>query len=412
MNFQQIFKYSEQNKVTKCLIDECEKQYAGYHASTLRRHLKSTHNDIYNQLSRIKKQRRKRVIVIPEKSSEIRLALVELCTKNGRPFSILNDSGLKKILNLVACNCGDSSSSTDANAATAGGDGNGAGTTSDEDDMRNNDNPTDKLSGYSMYHLVRDIGSACLHIKSLIRKEVKNIFVSVMVDIRSKHGKSILGIQIQYVIDNKIKLRTIGMIRMLQSHTGSFIATLIKEKLAEYNITLNQVYTLTTDNGSNMLKACSLLENIAAVDENDELSPSGLDEEIDTLANYLNIEDLLINDDDEEEESVLFNDRNLNAAARIIVGENNQIQHITGISCGAHTLQLEIVDSINKWELKYGLLAKCREIMTKLRTQNILAIINLKQLKVPILDCLTRWGSQYLMVNDCKTDILNELVPI
>lgn len=106
-----------------------------------------------------------------------------------------------------------------------------------------------------------NIEEAYSYIQMQIKSEVKDILVSLMVDIRSKRGKSILGMQIQYIRDGQIKIRTIGMIRMLKPHTGAYIAELIEKKLKEYSISLDQIYSFTTDNGANMLKAVTLVGN-------------------------------------------------------------------------------------------------------------------------------------------------------
>lgn len=201
---------------------------------------------------------------------------------------------------------------------------------------------------------------------------------------------------------------------MTRAHTGMFIARLITEKLREYDISLDQIYSLTTDNGSNMLKVVSILaesakdgslrNNSEQEEDNDidldlladqmELFQIGKSIEAQSQTFHLDHEDQLTNDNGDE----VLHECNFNVASQIFLCDNKHIKYLMGINCGAHTLQLEVIKSINQWECKYQLLSKCRIIMTKLRTPNILNIMATRSLNFLILDCLTRWNSIYDMV--------------
>jgi hypothetical protein len=301
----------------------------------------------------------------------MRQAIVELCTVNGRPFSIVEDSGFVKMLKMVCKMAGE--------------------------------NAPDYLklhipAEFNVETLKSDIQAAFLYIKMQISHEVKDSLVSLMVDIRSKRGKAILGMQIQYVVDDQIKIRTIGMIRMLRPHTGAYIAELIESKLKDYNISLDQIYSLTTDNGANMLKAVSLVghsvrdlvsleEVLAEIDDELQIDPT----ELESL--YCEFADINGNLDGSESA--------LTEAAAIIRGaDNSSIEHTMGLSCGAHTLQLEIFASVKQWDDETGLVTKCRAIMSKLRNQNFIDILVNRKFNLPITDCSPRWWTIYMMVNN------------
>jgi len=65
---------------------------------------------------------------------------------------------------------------------------------------------------------------------------------------------------------------------------------------------------------------------------------------------------------------------------------------IVGVRCVAHTLQLAVMDSLKDLAINH-LLNKVRALVRKLRSQTFQYIIKKEKLKVPILDCLTRWNS-------------------
>jgi len=65
---------------------------------------------------------------------------------------------------------------------------------------------------------------------------------------------------------------------------------------------------------------------------------------------------------------------------------------IVGVPCVAHTLQLAVLDSLKDFAIN-NLLNKVRALVRKLHSQTFQYIIKKEKLKIPILDCLTRWNS-------------------
>jgi hypothetical protein len=366
-SFKDVFEYSRENNRTTCKVLDCNKKFSGYVSSNLWRHLQSLHEEVYLKLVPQRETRKKSKF--DKCVLDLRKSLVELCTVNGRPLSIVNDSGMKEILQ-IACNS-----------------------------VAENNNEKVAVGVFSQKQLKIDLKSAYLYIQSTIKSEVKQRLVSLMVDIRSKRGKSILGIQIQYMKADKIKIRTIGMIRMLRPHTGVYIAELIEKKLGEYGISLDQIYTLTTDNGANMLKAVSVIGKNAR----DLAEQESTEMDDDLFLDTDEIEDLAYNlehDTDEHSNCAAnVNENMLNSAAAIVLDVNSDIECTIGLNCGAHTLQLEIVDAINTWDTDTSLLTGCRQIMTKLKSQNMIDILVSRKLNLPINDCKPRWWSFFLMVS-------------
>lgn len=372
-HFKEYFDYSTESKKTTCKVIGCNRQYSGYRTSNLWRHLETAHSDIYQKLlpqRQVRKKSKHENFVL-----DMRKALVELCSVNGRPLAIVEDSGIVQILR-IACNAaGDNLS-----------------------DFRK----INVTGLFTREQVKMDIETANSFIQNQIRSEVKNILVSLMVDIRSKRGKSILGMQIQYIKNDQIKIRTVGMVRMLKPHTGAYIAELIEKKLKEYSISLDQIYSLTTDNGANMLKAVSLVgkdvrDTLTALMESDEMDD---EQPIDT-AEFETLAFIIADETNDNGNSsrIILNEEALNEATGIMLSGNSTIETTMGLNCGAHTLQLEIFASIKLWDNETGLLNKCRAIMVKIKNQNILDILVSRNLNLPITDCNPRWWTFHLMVS-------------
>lgn len=107
-------------------------------------------------------------------------------------------------------------------------------------------------------------------IKGKIKEEVGNKHVSVSSDIVSKNGRSVLGICIQYILSGVLKVRCIGMIELLQRHTGNYLCELIKARFEEFGWTLSRLVGLTTDNASNMKKLLKTISEQLEVEENSD----------------------------------------------------------------------------------------------------------------------------------------------
>ncbi|CAI6370524.1 unnamed protein product [Macrosiphum euphorbiae] len=64
----------------------------------------------------------------------------------------------------------------------------------------------------------------------------------------------------QYIAEDSIKLRTLGLIELTESHTGIYLKQTILNILKKFKIDPNQLYTITSDNVANMLNVISLAE--------------------------------------------------------------------------------------------------------------------------------------------------------
>ena len=84
--------------------------------------------------------------------------------------------------------------------------------------------------------------------------------------------------------------------------------------------------------------------------------------------------------------------------------------NIASVKCAAHTLQLAVTDVLKRSQFS-NTVEVARKVVKKTRNQNLRLVFHRRQQSLPILDCETRWGSTYIMLESiCKCkNFLNEL---
>ncbi|XP_017085560.1 uncharacterized protein LOC108117563 [Drosophila eugracilis] len=190
--------------------------------------------------------------------------------------------------------------------------------------------------------------------KALLISRLKNKVVSLKIDIASRHSKGILGLNVQYYHNKAIEIKTLGVIELHQKHTGLNLSSEIENILADFSISKQQIYTITSDNGKNILKA------IEHLNEDPESALSS---------------------EDENEELV----------------QEVRIFSIASIRCAAHSLQLAVKDFLNNDE-RSEIVENARKLVKTLRTPTFRLAIAATSLPLPINDVPTRWSSTYEML--------------
>lgn len=151
------------------------------------------------------------------------------------------------------------------------------------------------------------------------------------------------------------------MFELEKSHTSQYIKQVLQRVLDDYAININQIYTVTTDNGRNMIKATELLKNEIPADEQ--------------------FIEKIIGDLDTEMTSFLDHEHGI----------------VNTIRCASHTLQLVVHDVVSKQNCTENI-NRCRKYVIALRTPKLKALLRLANLPVPKLDVTTRWNSTYDML--------------
>lgn len=369
----------ELNDVTKthrCVI--CGKHYNGTKEWNLTSHLQTSHPSVYYEISTKKEP--------PEvKRLQFLQNCVEIISVNGRPFSYLRDSGFQAIaedtlMDLKSAGC------------------------------------AINLTDHNLTQVKEHLEKTSQRVQKKIANETENRPLSLMVDIATRHRRSICGFSVQYVLNGQLKIRSIGMIELLDKHTGKYIAHMIMKRLNEFGICLKQIITITTDNGSNVLKMVrDINDHLKASIEKPQhvnLIDTGIangneNQDADDLIEKLLCDEPEISEEEAYEqlfEEVEYNkdfSTLLNVLSEELSSPIIDIWDITGVNCVEHTLQLGIKDALARLSKEFkNVIMLCRRICIFLRlksTSNAMNAVGVEYI-LPHLENETRWGSMYLMV--------------
>lgn len=350
--FGEIFEFDEEGGKSRCLLIKngniCGKYITGKKPYNLKRHVNLCHRDYNKNIIENEYQ----TIVSPE---SLLNACVEIITINGRPFSMLGDSGFRKILKML---------------------------------FSLNEKRTGTQLQITTPQVKEHMHSISDDIKKKIMEETNKKLISLQLDICTKNNRAILGINIQYVKNSKIVLRTLKMVTLTERHTGKNLAIIVKDALAEFGISLLQLYSVTTDNGPNVVLSAEIMNDLA------EAIADEIEKEL-TL--------------DQIEED--FFEELLKETEREFFDADFIPEFVISLSCGAHTFQLAIKYALIDSTETNALIEKCRTVMKTLRTPTILRAMKEKHLNFPLLDNITRWNGKFSMVRKAEiVDILFHVI--
>lgn len=173
-------------RLYRCKI--CQKEINGTKAYNLIPHLQ-THKEVYKKVCALDES-------IEEKRLKLLLDCVELVTVNGQTFTTLNQSGFLSIL------------SNTLNELTVAG-------------------RSVNLSDPHLEEVKSVLQQTAISVKQKIQEELNDTPLTLMVDITTKNRRSILGVSVQFISNDKQVVRSIGMLELKASHTGEYLAKTI-----------------------------------------------------------------------------------------------------------------------------------------------------------------------------------------
>ncbi|KAF0715623.1 zinc finger BED domain-containing protein RICESLEEPER 1-like isoform X1 [Aphis craccivora] len=330
----------------------------GKHSSNLEKHIFSHHKKQFNELQdvknskkidapestwKFKKQKRdidssqmfmssfiaNKTIKIEMDKKKLLSACIELITVNGRPMCLMQDSGFQKIINPIL-------KAFEPNSISI--------------------NPQNIRS---------HVSATALKIVAEISDDMKYKMVSLKVDGVSRHNKSFLGVNVQYMHKDTLtlKIKTLAIFELVERHSSKYLKDTLLNVISKYGLTKYQIYSITSDNAANMLK----------------------------------MTDLMISDPDQEiaEDLIVDNEP--------IELENEVIDAIcpeaitSKVRCAAHTLNLAIEEGLKIQSIR-GALGRARTVVKKLRTPIYAGLLKQENKKQAIRDVETRWSSVYDML--------------
>ncbi|XP_062538921.1 uncharacterized protein LOC134207217 [Armigeres subalbatus] len=225
-------------------------------------------------------------------------------------------------------------------------------------------------------HNMRDfVNNTAQNIKKIIRSEVSEKIICLKVDAASKLYRSVLGVNCQYMLD--------GVIELFERHTGENLCKEVFKLTTEYGIQKSQIFSVTVDNGANMIKMIKSMNECVSKEffqEDGELP----DDEI--------INEMAV--DPDELEAIDYATNNLMENLEKVVIENGALC----VRCGAHTLQLVVNEVCKAFDEPLKGIAK---IAKKLRCGEFKRIFEItKGVKLPHIPVKTRWNTNYVMLRD------------
>lgn len=352
----QCFDYKSENGEAHkyyCRVKGCKRAYK--EQSPAIRHLQINHKPFHDLIHKNNEEKTEsdgritkdlRLKIVPE---EIWDAVVELVTANSLPLSLVEYPAFKKIIGPYV-------SALNSQGYQL---------------AMNNNGLKSRISGIA------------LDIKNKIKIQVKGKMIGLMADIASRYNRSVLGVSISYSHGGEICVRTIACRVLKYSHTATYIHQVLEQILADYDIQLGQVISMTTDNGRNMVKAISYLDS-SYQDSKEEAE---------------NCEEA--SDNDEFIDHSIFDDQyydNLLTNLRSLFADTIHTDIIHGISCAAHCLHLIVTHAIEKTPAMESLIEKARKLAKRLRTPTLRAMMREAGLNMAKIDVVTRWNSAFEMV--------------
>ncbi|CAI6352385.1 unnamed protein product [Macrosiphum euphorbiae] len=288
-----------------------------------------------------------------------------MVTVNGRPLTIFNDSGFKKILNPLTQAIGEGFTINSQN-------------------------------------IKKHIFCASKTIINEITENIKNSLVSLKIDCVKRHNRSIMGVNIQFIKNMNVCLATLAMREINEQHTAQNLKKMLFDVLAIYNMRKEQIFTITCDNASNMVK----LSKIVNMYDECEAEAPHIEED---LINFVDSEENESDDEYAIEDGTLLSSNDIvNQLFNEEVDDHDNLQEIivaamepksitSCIRCSVHSLQLCVLGGIKSAAIS-NCIPKAREIVKKLRTPKYACWLKRKNLKYAIIDIETRWNSMYNML--------------
>ena len=346
-----FFQFNKDENKSVCQVEGCTSKLSGQRTNNLKRHLTQIHKKDLSLEEKVANKQRKienspndskkiPFVKIPVNCEIAIKACVRMVTTEGRPLCSMEDRGFRELVE-----------------------------------------PTFNAIGITInrHNIIEHIKKYAEELREVITKEVKGKLFCLKIDSAKRLDRNILGINVQFIKDDKIVIRNIAIKVMEERVTGVNICDIIKECLIKYNINLNQIYCLTSDNGANMLLSAKLLAEIG----NDILSQIFPEDE----------ESL-----DDEANCVCESAENMDIIEIAnILKDFSKDKFLLSIRCAAHTLQLGIHDFVKEKTI-HEIISRGREVIKQLKSTQVLRLIKQEKAIKPKLDNDTRWNSTYMML--------------
>lgn len=363
------FRHDERGII--CQVESCtSKPMKCAKTSNLKRHLYQRHPKMYANLFPNEVSAEKRLNL---EAFNAQQDAIELVTVNGYPFSMLNSSGMRGFI---------------------------------ESRLRTIRSGGGHAVPINRYDIVKKIASESDRIKNYIAAELHGKVFSIMFDVCTIATLSMLGVNVTYMKGTDVACHSLGTIKIDERHTAVNLAAMIYNILEEYQLSLTQVFSITTDTASNATATSDVLNLIANSKENENdiaeesIFDVGLnDDELDfglDIENQAELQKIMDN--------MAAHTQLVNEMVQSIGSQNTSIMQVNHINCGTHVLQLSIKDTFEQTDAE-DIIKIVHDMCLVLRTQIVMIEVRKLGCKVilPPIDNATRWNSKFIMVSALKS---------
>jgi len=98
-------------------------------------------------------------------------------------------------------------------------------------------------------------------VRKHISEELKDRLFCLKIDGMTKYSRSFLGINVQFIKNGEIQVRTLAVKEMFSRHTALNIKQEVVATLDKYNVPIVNILTVKSDSGANIIKVAELLGN-------------------------------------------------------------------------------------------------------------------------------------------------------
>ncbi|XP_055522590.1 uncharacterized protein LOC129716778 [Wyeomyia smithii] len=205
-----------------------------------------------------------------------------------------------------------------------------------------------------------------------------------------------------------------------ESQTKEHLKALIEDVLNDYNVNLNKVYSITYDNGANMVASVneikkifeaaeiktydSCFNEVDQVEENTFHYEEQPDDENIFVSSIFDEEENLEDDDDVYDDFSNGRDGETTTPEATTMPDDNfdvtMVKILDSIRCAAHTAQLAVWDVVKPYGKR---IFNIQKLVVKLRQQKYYKFIKLHEAHLPPLSNKTRWNSTFAMLKSLLT---------
>ena len=124
--------------------------------------------------------------------------------------------------------------------------------------------PYERTFGITVnYRFVVDcIDEAYNELSTILEEILQSRIISLKADCVTKRDRSFIGINLQFIYDGQVIVVTLGTVPLLNRHTGQYLKNTIVNMLNKFGVSIDQLYTITTDNGLDLTCAARIIENM------------------------------------------------------------------------------------------------------------------------------------------------------